>query len=33
MARLLDLVDQCYGVILVGDPASPAGIAQGGVCT
>src|SRR5712664_2239016 len=33
MARLLDLVDQCYGVVLVGDPASPAGVAQGGVCS
>jgi hypothetical protein len=33
MARLLDLVDQSDSVVLVGDPASPAGIAQGGVCT
>src|SRR5882757_7534105 len=33
MARLFDLVDQRNGVVLVRDPASPAGIAQGGVCS
>src|ERR1700730_9986890 len=33
MARLLDLVDQSDSVVLVGDPASPAGIAERGVCT
>src|ERR1700751_2358434 len=33
MARLLDLVDQCDSVVLVGDPAPPAGIAQRGVRT
>src|SRR5258708_7549053 len=31
MARLLDLVDQSDSVVLVGDPASPAGVAERGV--
>src|SRR4029077_18248177 len=33
MARLLDLVDQSDSVVFIGDPASPAGIAERGVCS